>query len=93
MPKAYGFVEISGVTAAITVLDIMCKTADVTPVTWEKKWGGRLVTVIVSGEISAVKEAVNAANESGFIKPAASGVLPNPHPEIVRLVSRNNNKT
>ncbi|MCL2285150.1 MAG: BMC domain-containing protein [Firmicutes bacterium] len=88
--KAYGFVEISGVTAAITVLDTMCKTADVTLVTWEKKWGGRLVTIIVSGEVAAVKEAVNAASKSGFIKPAASGVLPNPHPEIVRLVKRSN---
>ena len=29
MSKAYGFIEITGVVAAINALDIMCKTADV----------------------------------------------------------------
>jgi microcompartment protein CcmL/EutN len=83
---AYGFVEISGVTAAITVLDAMCKTAGVKLVTWERNWGGRLVTIIVQGEVSAVQEAIAQANE--FRKPAASGILPNPHSEIVRLVNK-----
>ena len=46
MGKSYGFIEISGVTAAISALDIMCKTADVEFVTWERKQGGRLVTII-----------------------------------------------
>ena len=49
MGKSYGFIEISGVTAAISALDIMCKTADVEFVTWERKQGGRLVTIIVQG--------------------------------------------
>jgi len=81
---SYGFVEISGVTAAIAALDVMCKTADVELITWERKWGGRLVTVIIRGEVSAVKEAVAAVGE--FAKPVARGVLPNPHSEIVRLI-------
>ena len=34
MGKALGFIEISGVTAAIDALDIMLKTADVELVTW-----------------------------------------------------------
>ena len=29
MSKAYGFIEITGVVAAINALDIKCKTADV----------------------------------------------------------------
>ena len=85
---ALGFVEVQGVTAAITVLDIMCKTADITPVTWEKKWGGRLVTIIIQGEVSAVQQAVEAAKTGSLKPPAATGVLPNPHPEIIRLVSK-----
>ena len=48
--KSLGLVEVPSVTAAIDVLDIMCKTADVHFVTWEKKLGGRLVTVVVQGE-------------------------------------------
>ena len=41
MGKAYGFFEIPSVTAAVVAIDIMCKTADVQLVTWEKKLGGR----------------------------------------------------
>ena len=49
MSSAYGFIEISGVVAAIDVLDTMCKAADVTLATWERKLGGRLVTLVVEG--------------------------------------------
>ena len=61
MGTSYGLIEIPSTTAAIDVLDIMCKTADVEFVTWEKKLGGRLVTIVVQGTISAVTEAVEAA--------------------------------
>ena len=47
MSKSYGFIEITGVVAAIDALDIMCKTADVELASWERKLGGRLVTIIV----------------------------------------------
>ena len=58
MSKSYGFIEITGVVAAIDALDIMCKTADVELASWERKLGGRLVTIIVEGDVSAVTEAV-----------------------------------
>ena len=59
--KSLGFIEIQSVTAAITALDTMCKTADVEFVTWERKLGGRLVTIIIQGEVAAVKQAVETA--------------------------------
>ena len=40
MNKAYGFIEITGVVAAMDALDIMCKTADVELASWERKLGG-----------------------------------------------------
>ena len=46
MSKSYGFIEITGVVAAMDALDIMCKTADVELASWERKLGGRLVTII-----------------------------------------------
>ncbi len=82
-----GFIEISGVTAAIDALDIMCKTADVELVTWERKLGGRLVTLIVRGSVSAVTEAVEAAAAGAIKKPVAKAVIANPHPETERLVA------
>ena len=86
MSNAYGFIEITGVVAAIDALDIMCKAADVSLVTWERKLGGRLVTLVVEGEVEAVKEAVEAGSTQAIKKPAAFGVISNPHPEIVRIV-------
>ena len=35
MSKSYGFIEITGVVAAIDALDIMCKTADVELASWQ----------------------------------------------------------
>ena len=63
MGKAYGFFEIPSVTAAVVAVDIMCKTADVQFVTWEKKLGGRLVTIIIRGDVSAVAQAIEAAEQ------------------------------
>ena len=86
MSKAYGFIEITGVVAAINALDIMCKTADVELASWERKLGGRLVTLIVEGDVSAVNEAVEAAVAGAIKKPASYAVIARPHEEIVKLV-------
>ena len=87
--KSLGFIETSGVTAAVEALDAMCKTADVEFVTWERKLGGRLVTVIVQGEVSAVAHAVESAAE--YLERnnhmCVHAVIPRPHEEIVRLVN------
>ena len=84
--QALGFVEISGVTAAVDALDIMCKAADVEFVTWERKLGGRLVTIIVTGSISAVTAAVENAAAMAIKKPVATAIIANPHEETRRLV-------
>lgn len=92
MGKAYGFFEIPSVTAAVVALDIMCKTAEVEMVTWEKKLGGRLVTIIIRGDVSAVKQAMEAAKEGGIKQPVTQVVIPNPHEEILKLVWQSANR-
>ena len=82
-----GFIEISGVVAAVDALDIMCKTSGVELATWERKLGGRLVTFIVKGDLGSVTEAVSTAVAKAIKKPVASGVIANPHEEIMRLVN------
>ena len=84
--KALGFIEISGVTAAVDALDIMCKSADVDFVTWERKLGGRLVTVIIEGDVSAVSAAIDNAYSWAIKKPVARLVIANPHEETRRIV-------
>ena len=76
----------SGVTAAIDALDIMCKSAEVSLVSWERKLGGRLVTLMITGNVSAVKAAVENAEKACIKRPAATAVIANPHEETVRLV-------
>jgi len=83
---AIGMIEIQGVTAAIDALDIMLKTADICFLTWERKLGGRLVTVVIQGTAAAVKEAVNAACAKTIRKPCAWLVLPNPHKETMKII-------
>ncbi len=84
--QALGFVEIVGVTAAIDALDIMLKSAEVHLLTWERKLGGRLVTVIIEGEVAAVSAAVENARSLAIKKPVAYLVLANPHEETRRIV-------
>ena len=88
MGKALGFFEISGVVAATDALDIMCKAADVEFVTWEKKLGGRLVTVVVRGEVSAVSAAIEAATAGAIKKPVCKAVIANPHPELEKVIQK-----
>ena len=85
--KSLGLIEVPSVTAAVDCLDIMCKTADVEFVTWERKLGGRLVTVIVQGSVSAVTEAVEAAVAQAVITPVSHAVIAHPHEETMRIVN------
>ena len=80
-----GMVEVSGLGDAILMLDDMCKVADVTFSATERKLGGRLVTIVVRGDVSAVNASVDAgvalAKELGSYK--ASQVIARPHVEIL----------
>ncbi|MDD3139811.1 MAG: BMC domain-containing protein [Lachnospiraceae bacterium] len=92
MGKSYGFIEIPGVAAAVSALDIMCKTADVELATWERKLGGRLVTIVIEGSVSAVTEAVESARVNAIKEPVAYGVIASPHEEIVRLMNKSSSR-
>ena len=92
MGQAYGFFEIPSTTAAIVAIDIMCKTADVQLVTWEKKLGGRLVTVIIRGDVSSVTQAIETAAANGIKKPVCHVVIASPHEEILKLVNNSANR-
>jgi len=84
---ALGFIEIQGVVPALAALDEMAKAADVSLISWERRMGGRLVTLIVTGGVSAVEAAIEAACAKGIRPPKATLVLPRPHPETMRLVT------
>ncbi len=87
MKKAIGIIELPNCADAVQALDIMLKTAEVRFLTWEKKLGGRLVTIVIQGSVSAVTAAVDAALEQADGNIVASYVIANPHEETMRLVT------
>ena len=87
--KAIALLEVQAMVAAITGLDAMVKAADVKLIHVEKRLGGRLVTVVVEGEVSAVTAALEAgaaaAAEVGNVK--CREVIARPHPDVMRFLT------
>ena len=81
--EALGTVENRGLTAAIEAADAMCKAANVTLVGTEKIGSG-LVTVMVRGDVGAVKSAVEAGAVSAerLGELVAQHVIPRPHTDV-----------
>ena len=87
--KAIALLEVQAMVAAIVGLDAMVKAADVKLIHVEKRLGGRLVTVVVEGEVSAVTAALeagkNAAAEVGNVK--VCEVIASPHPDVMKFLT------
>ena len=85
--EALGMVETRGLTAAIEAADQMCKAANVALVGTEKIGSG-LVTVMVRGDVGAVKSAVEsgsaAASRLGEL--VATHVIPRPHEDVEKIL-------
>ncbi len=87
--KAIALLEVQAMVAAIVGLDAMVKAADVELIHVEKRLGGRLVTVVVQGEVSAVQAALQAgaAAAAGAGKVKNTEVIANPHPSVMRFLT------
>ena len=87
MMEALGMVETRGLVAAIEAADAMVKAAEVTLIGTEKIGSG-LVSVLVRGDVGAVKAAVEAgsqaANSLGEV--IATHVIPRPHADVEKLL-------
>ncbi len=85
--EALGMVETRGLVAAIEAADAMVKAANVVLIGSEKIGSG-LVSVMVRGDVGAVKAAVEAgsaaANSLGEV--IATHVLPRPHADVEKLL-------
>ena len=85
--EALGMVETRGLTAAIEAADAMTKSAEVRLVGTEKIGSG-LVTVMVRGDVGAVKAAVEsgtaAASKLGEL--VAAHVIPRPHTDVEKIL-------
>ncbi len=87
MMEALGMVETRGLVAAIEAADAMVKSANVTLIGTEKIGSG-LVSVMVRGDVGAVKAAVEAggAAASRLGEVIATHVIPRPHGDVEKIL-------
>ncbi|WP_299848445.1 BMC domain-containing protein [uncultured Roseovarius sp.] len=81
--QAIGMIETRGYVAALTAADAMVKAANV-EIAARNEVGGGLVSVVVKGDVGAVKAATEAgseaANQIGEV--VAVHVIPRPHADL-----------
>ena len=87
--EALGMIETKGLTASIEAADAMTKAANVTLVGTEKIGSG-LVSVIVRGDVGAVKAAVEAGAQaaSRLGELVAQHVIPRPHADVEKILPK-----
>ena len=85
--EALGIIETRGLVAAIEAADAMLKAANVQLVGTEKIGSG-LVSVMVRGDVGAVKSAVEAGqtNASKLGEIIATHVIPRPHGDVEKII-------
>ena len=85
--EALGMVETRGLVAAIEAADSMLKAANVVLVGTEKIGSG-LVSVMVRGDVGAVKAAVEAGsnNAARLGELVATHVIPRPHSDVEKVL-------
>lgn len=92
--SAIGIIEVRGIVAAVEAMDAMLKVADIKIVTWEKKLGGRLVSIVVQGDVASVHEAIEHGEITAnrITKTVAKAFINNPHEEIKKLIDKSAKK-
>lgn len=87
--KSLGLIETKGLVAAIEAADAMVKAANV-QLLGKENIGAGYITVIVEGDVGAVKAAVDAgASAAKRVGEVVSvHVIPRPHADIEALVQK-----
>ncbi|MFA9478870.1 BMC domain-containing protein [Phycisphaerales bacterium AB-hyl4] len=86
---ALGFIETQGFTAVFEAIDTACKAADVQVVAKEKLGGG-YVTIVIQGDVAAVKAAIDAgsAKVESLGKLIAAHVIARPSDAVMSLLPK-----
>lgn len=85
--EALGMIETKGLVPAIEAADAMAKSANVELVGYEKIGSG-LVTVMVRGDVGAVKAATDAGAAAGknVGEIVSVHVIPRPHSDTEKII-------
>ena len=87
--EALGMVETRGLVAAIEAADAMVKSAEVVLIGTEKIGSG-LVSVMVRGDVGAVKSAVESGSAAAarLGEVIATHVIPRPHADVEKILPK-----
>jgi microcompartment protein CcmL/EutN len=85
MNSALGLLETKGLIPAISGADAMVKAANIDIISIEKI-GSAFVTVLIRGDVAAVKAAIDAGADAAARHGEVDGtnVIPRPHDEVER---------
>ncbi|WP_437225670.1 BMC domain-containing protein [Planctomicrobium sp. SH661] len=87
--EALGMIETKGLVCLIEAADAALKAANVTMVGWEKIGSG-IATVFLTGDVAAVKAAVDAgaaaASKIGEVQSVQ--VIPRPHEDLGSILPK-----
>ncbi|MFZ7101208.1 MAG: BMC domain-containing protein [Peptococcaceae bacterium] len=86
---ALGFIETYSLVSVLEAADAMCKAADVELIGYENVASG-LVSVVVRGDLAAVRTAVEAGiEEAGKVGQVySSNVIARPHPDVLKIIAK-----
>ena len=89
MKEALGMVETRGLIGSIEAADAMVKAADVHLI-GKTQIGSGLVTVMVRGDVGAVKAAVEAGGAAAarLGEVIATHVIPRPHSDVEKILPK-----
>ncbi|MBU5484747.1 ethanolamine utilization microcompartment protein EutM [Clostridium sp. MSJ-11] len=89
--EALGMIETKGLVSAIEAADAMVKAANVSLIGYEKVGAG-LVTVMVRGDVGAVKAATDAGATSAqrVGELISVHVIPRPHTDVEKILPKSN---
>jgi len=87
--QAIGMVETKGLVALVEASDAMLKAANVDMIGWDKVGAG-MVTSFVTGDVAAVKAAIDAgASAAGKVGQVVGvHVIPRPHDELTDIMPK-----
>lgn len=89
IPPALGFIETQGFTAVFEAIDTACKAANV-EIVGKEKLGGGYITVVVQGDVAAVKAAIESGRSKveGLGKLIAAHVVTGPSESVLSLLPK-----
>lgn len=88
--KPLCIIEIQNFANSLLLLDRISKFTELELIDYQHRLGGRLITLILSGEVSALKEVVEISKQmyEGTYYLKVADIIPNPSDELYNFVTK-----